>query len=113
MRTPTSSVSLRSRLLIWLLGPLLLIGLFALWDTNSSARNTADEISDRLLAGSVLAIAEQVFVNDAGELEVDVPYVALQMLTSSADDRVFYRIETLDGTFHNSLRKILANSFLY
>lgn len=106
MRTPTSSVSLRSRLLIWLLGPLLLIGLFALWDTNSSARNTADEISDRLLAGSVLAIAEQVFVNDAGELEVDVPYVALQMLTSSADDRVFYRIETLDGTFVTGYRQL-------
>ncbi|MEO0497585.1 MAG: sensor histidine kinase, partial [Pseudomonadota bacterium] len=74
-------------------------------------RQTADEISDRLLAGSVLAIAEQVFVNDDGELEVDVPYVALQMLTSSADDRVFYRIETLEGAFITGYRQlVLANS---
>ena len=102
----SSSFSLRSRLLIWLLGPLLLIGVFALWDANYAARNTADEISDRLLAGSVLAIAEQVFVNDSGELEVDVPYVALQMLTSSANDRVFYRIETLDGEFVTGYRQL-------
>ena len=102
----SSTFSLRTRLLTWLLGPLLLIGLFALWDARHSARDTADEISDRLLAGSVLAIAEQVFVNDDGELEVDVPYVALQMLTSSADDRVFYRIETLEGKFVTGYRQL-------
>jgi len=106
MTIASGSFSLRSRLLLWLLGPLILIGLFALWDANNAARDTADEISDRLLAGSVLAIAEQVFVNDAGELEVDVPYVALQMLTSSADDRVFYRIETLDGDFVTGYRQL-------
>ena len=102
----SSSFSLRTRLLLWLLGPLLLIGILALWDANRAARQTADEISDRLLAGSALAIAEQLFVNDDGELEVDVPYVALQMLTSSADDRVFYRIETLDGDFVTGYRQL-------
>ena len=87
------SYSLRRRLLLWLLLPLLAIGLFGLVDAYRSARLTADEISDRVLAGSALAIAERVFVNDEGALEVDIPYVALDMLTSSAEDRVFYRIE--------------------
>lgn len=100
------SISLRTRLLFWLLGPLVMIGLVALWDASRAARETADEISDRLLAGSVLAIAEQLFVNDDGELEVDVPYVALQMLTSSADDRVFYRIENLNGDFITGYRQL-------
>ena len=93
------SYSLRRRLLIWLLLPLLLIGLVALYDAYRTARLTADEISDRVLAGSALAIAERVFVNDDGELEVDIPYVALDMLTSAAEDRVFYRIEGPDAEF--------------
>lgn len=93
------SYSLRRRLLMWLLLPLVAIGLVALFDTYRSARLTADEISDRVLAGSALAIAERVFVNDDGELEVDIPYVALDMLTSSADDRVFYRVGGEEGAF--------------
>ncbi|MFK7903304.1 MAG: sensor histidine kinase, partial [Nitratireductor sp.] len=96
--------SLRTRLLLWLLIPLILIGLAALYDGYRSARITSDEVSDRVLAGSALAIAERVFVNDEGQLEVDIPYVALQMLTSSEDDRVFYKIEHLDGRFITGYR---------
>ena len=92
-RSPRSPYSLRTRLLLWLLVPLLAIGLLALFDSYRSARETADEIADRVLAGSALAIAERIFVNDDGLLEVDIPYVALEMLTSSEEDRVFYRIE--------------------
>lgn len=91
---------------MWLLAPLVLIGVLALVDGYRSARLTADEVSDRVLAGSALAIAERVFVNDEGALEADIPYVALQMLTSSEDDRVFYRIETGDGKFVTGYRKL-------
>ena len=100
------SYSLRGRLLLWLLIPLLFIGLVALFDSYRAARTSADEVSDRVLAGSALAIAERVFVNDDGNLEADIPYVALQMLTSSEDDRVFYRIESGDGTFVTGYRKL-------
>lgn len=102
----SSSYSLRSRLLLWLLLPLLAIGLLALFDSYRSARETADEISDRVLAGSALAIAERVFVNDDGSLEVDIPYVALEMLTSSAEDRVFYRIEGAGAEFITGYRQL-------
>ncbi|MEX3006840.1 sensor histidine kinase [Hoeflea sp. TYP-13] len=99
-----SSYSIRTRLLLWLLLPLLAIGLLALFDSYRSARETADEISDRVLAGSALAIAERIFVNDDGLLEVDIPYVALEMLTSAEEDRVFYRIEGPQSQFVTGYR---------
>lgn len=87
-----------------MLVPLLIIGLLAIYDGYRAARSTADDVSDRVLSGSALAIAERVFVNDENDLEVDIPYVALQMLTSSEDDRVFYRIETDDRSFVTGYR---------
>lgn len=91
--------SLRRRLLLWLLLPLLGIGALALADTWREAVATANTVSDRVLAGSALAIAERVVVSEEGTLEVDVPYVALEMLTSAAQDRVFYRIDGPEGMF--------------
>jgi two-component system, OmpR family, sensor histidine kinase TctE len=89
--------SLHRRLLLWLSAALLVIGGLALADTWREAVGTANTVSDRVLAGSVLAIAERVIVTEDGALEVDVPYVALEMLTSAAQDRVFYRIDGPDG----------------
>lgn len=85
--------SLRRRLLIGLMIALLGIAAAAIADTWREARDTANVVSDRVLAGSVLAIAERVIVTEDGTLEVDVPYVALEMLTSAAQDRVFYRVD--------------------
>jgi two-component system sensor histidine kinase TctE len=96
MRAP---YSLRRRLLVWLLVPLMAIGMVALADTWRDAADTADAVSDRVLAGSALAIAERVVVSENGTLEVDIPYVALEMLTSAAQDRVFYRVDSPPGQF--------------
>lgn len=85
--------SLRRRLLIWLMLALLAVATLAVVDTWREAEDTANSLSDRVLAGSVLAIAERVIVTEDGTLEVDVPYVALEMLTSAAQDRVFYRVD--------------------
>lgn len=93
------SYSLRRRLLFWLLLPLMGIGIVALFDTYREAVQTANSVSDRVLAGSALAIAERVVVAEDGTLEVDIPYVALEMLTSAAQDRVFYRVDGPPGTF--------------
>ncbi len=98
--------SLRTRLLLWLLTPLGLIALLSLLDSYFSARQTANDAADRVLAGSVMAIAERVFVNGNGELDVDIPYVALDMLTSAAQDRVFYRIDGPDNRFVTGYRKL-------
>lgn len=99
MKRPAGAYSLRRRLLALLLAPLIVIGLVALIDSYREADRTADAVSDRVLAGSALAIAERVVVGENGRLEVDVPYVALEMLTSAAQDRVFYRVDGPPGTF--------------
>jgi two-component system sensor histidine kinase TctE len=97
--TPGAVYSLRRRLLAWLLIATAVIGTIAMADTWDEAVDTANEVSDRVLAGSALAIAERVIVSENGSLEVDIPYVALEMLTSAAQDRVFYRVDGPPGTF--------------
>jgi two-component system sensor histidine kinase TctE len=94
-----AAYSLRRRLLFWLLVSTAVIGTLALADTYREAMQTSNIVSDRVLAGSALAIAERVVVAENGTLEVDIPYVALEMLTSAAQDRVFYRVDGPPGQF--------------
>lgn len=91
--------SLRRRLIAWLLVATALIGLLALADTWREALRTAQGVSDRVLVGSALAIAERVTVDEAGGLEVDLPYSSLEMLASTAQDKVFYRVDGPVGSF--------------
>ncbi|WP_288425831.1 sensor histidine kinase [uncultured Agrobacterium sp.] len=94
-----AAYSLRRRLLGWLLVSTAIFGCVALADTYREAINTANIVSDRVLSGSALAIAERVVVSEDDTLEVDIPYVALEMLTSAAQDRVFYRVDGPNGQF--------------
>jgi two-component system, OmpR family, sensor histidine kinase TctE len=57
-------------------------------------RNVVETTHDRLLDGSVLAIAERLTVED-GEVSVDLPRVALGMLESQAQDRIYYSVTYL------------------
>lgn len=94
-----TAYSLRRRLLLWLFLATALIGLLALADTWREALHTSQSVSDRVLVGSALAIAERVTVDERGGLEVDIPYSSLEMLTSTAQDKVFYRVDGPVGTF--------------
>lgn len=89
--------SLRRRLTVWLIVSTLAIGALALWDTFAEARRTARDISDRVLVGSALAIADGVTVEAEGGVSVTVPFSALAMLSSAAQDQVFYRVDGPDG----------------
>lgn len=91
--------SLRRRLLLWLFLATACIGLLALADTWREALRTAQSVSDRVLVGSALAIAERVTVDESGALEVDIPYSSLEMLTSTAQDKVFYRVDGPIGVY--------------
>lgn len=88
--------SLRRRLL----GQLLLVfsGLAVLLylSVQAVAGRAADSTQDTILGASAIAIAEQVRVAE-GELTVDLPYAALEMLGLAGEDRVFYRIATSAG----------------
>ncbi|MCW1917525.1 sensor histidine kinase [Rhodobacter sp. KR11] len=94
-----TAYSLRRRLLVWLFLATALIGLVALADTRAEALRTAQGVSDRVLYGSALAIAERITVDAGGGLEVDIPYSSLEMLTSTAQDKVFYRVDGPIGRF--------------
>ena len=104
--------SLRGRLLLSLLAVTALAGAAALVDTRAEARRTAQAVSDRVLAGAALAIAERVTVSETGGLDVEVPFSALDMLSSTAEDRVFYRIDGPGGflTGYETLAPIGADS---
>src|SRR3989338_5995706 len=103
-----SAYSLRRRLLLWLFVATAVIGLLALADTWREALRTAQSVSDRVLVGSALAIAERVTVDETGALEVDIPYSSLEMLTSTAQDKVFYRVDGPVGTFLTGYADLLC-----
>lgn len=85
------TTSLRTRL-AGTLGLFFLAGLIALYvGALAYARLAADKSYDRLLAGSALSIAETLSFED-GEVQVDIPYASLDMLSAAPDDRVFYSV---------------------
>ena len=97
--------SLRRRLILWLLVPLFAVGALLVAESYLGARKSSDRAFDRTLLGSALAIAERVVVGDDG-IEVDLPYVALEMLTSMGEERVFYKIVGPRGEFITGYRDL-------
>ncbi|KQV55830.1 MULTISPECIES: sensor histidine kinase [unclassified Caulobacter] len=83
--------SLTARLLVALVAPLVvsavLIGIGDAWIT----QRVVDYTSDRLLAGSVRAIAESVTLKN-DHVEVDLPPWAFGLLDSPQRDSVFYNV---------------------
>lgn len=92
---------LRDLLLRWLLIPTL--GLWLLAATTGYLRSLAlaHEAYDRTLLGSALVIGERLSV-EGGKVVVDLPYAALEMLRTDAQDRIFYRVATLADGRHIS-----------
>lgn len=82
---------LRSLLLAWLLIPLLVLWAvaFAVGYWRSLAQ--AHEAYDRTLLGSALVVGERLEIVD-GRITADLPYSALEMLRTDAQDRIFYRV---------------------
>ncbi len=87
--------SLRVSLLLWLILPLLPLALLLSVLIYWGAEQAADSAYDRVLRASALAIADRVIIGSNG-LEVDVPYAALEMLSSAANDRIFYVVKQLE-----------------
>lgn len=69
----------------------------ALYLSFEYGRQAADNAYDRLLTGASLQIAERVSVN-AGNILVDLPSSAFELLALARSDRIFYRIIGPDGT---------------
>ena len=88
-------IRLRSHLLRWLLIPIFVLWAIGFRINYVRTLEQANEAYDRTLLGSALAIAERVSV-EGGELSVDVPYAALEMLETRAQDRIFYKVSCID-----------------
>jgi two-component system, OmpR family, sensor histidine kinase TctE len=89
--------SLRRSILVWLVLATAAIGVLALVDTRIEALRSAREMSDRVLVGSAMAIAEGVDVDAEGGVAISIPFSALDMLSSAAQDQVFYRVDGPTG----------------
>ena len=87
-------MSIRNRLLLWLLVPLVPASVLFMYMIVSRVSLTTQAAYDQVLLGSALAIADRVVLEN-DRLSVDVPYAALQMLTRAAEERVFYAVVSL------------------
>ena len=81
----------------WLFVAMALVFSANLLSSYYSNIEAADTAYDRLLLASASAIAGRTVVREDG-LHVEIPYVALDMLASTAQDRVFYAVSAPDGT---------------
>jgi two-component system sensor histidine kinase TctE len=87
---------LQSKLLLWLLGPLLAL---LVLDT-ALTYGTALKFSNRAHDRSLLEIAREVGLHvkgDAGNPHLDVPPAAERLLLVDEDDRLAYRVSAEDG----------------
>ncbi|WP_298821799.1 sensor histidine kinase [uncultured Roseibium sp.] len=89
--------SLRRRLLLQLLLVAAILSVALYFTVRALAQQAAETTQDNILIASATAISEAVRA-ERGQILVDVPYSALSMLGSIAEERVFYRITADDLT---------------
>ncbi|MEP3844477.1 MAG: sensor histidine kinase [Paracoccaceae bacterium] len=93
----TVAGSLRNRLMVTLIGGAALLAILLFFVVRNFAEQVAQQGQDNILAASVTSMLDAAAIRD-GIVEVDIPYAAFSMLSTSADDRVFYAIFQ-DGNF--------------
>lgn len=87
---------LRSQLLAWLLVPTLTLWALGLGFSYWRGLAQAHAAYDRTLLGSAQVIGAHLRLQD-GEVVADLPFAALEMLRTDAQDRIFYRVAELAG----------------
>ena len=99
--------SLRTRLLLWLIGPLVAFLAVNAYFTYTSALQTAQLAFDRLLVTSAHALADLIRL-ERGELQITLPHAALEIYDGSGSgigedgpgrSRMVYRVSFLDGEY--------------
>jgi len=101
VRQPSLRRGLMARMLLPALALALVLGLGG----GLVIRDVVETTHDRLLDGSVLAIAERLAVDEDNEVTVDLPRVALGMLESQAQDRIYYSV-SYDGDLVTGYRDL-------
>ncbi|MBW9103236.1 sensor histidine kinase [Paraburkholderia phenoliruptrix] len=88
--------NLRVRVALWLLLPLLLLLALDAWLTYQRAMNAAHAAFDRTLEFALRSIRDGVRLRD-GRIEVDLPYLALEMFESNGGGNIYYQIREEHG----------------
>jgi len=95
--SPAVLGSLRSRLILILFGGAAILAILLFFAVRNYAIQVAQRGQDNILLASVTSMLDAAAIrNEAAEL--DIPYAAFAMLSTPADDRVFYAIYQ-DDTF--------------
>jgi len=85
------SGSLRTRLTLTLISGAAMLTVLVFVAVRGYVAQIAQQGQDSILAASVSSILDAAILRD-GAVEVDFPYASLSMLSTDADDRVFYAI---------------------
>jgi two-component system sensor histidine kinase TctE len=85
------NASLRQRLTYWLVGPLLLLVAAGSLVSYRIALDAANKAYDSALLDPVLAIASHIR-SKGGEVELDLPSIAIEALRIDTEDRVYYKV---------------------
>jgi len=95
-KAAVARISIRSRLLQFLLGSLLLMVVGAAVVTYFVAVHAANDAYDRSLLDPVVDIAENIAIGANGP-QIDLPRKAIEALTYDQIDRVIYQVRAPDG----------------
>ncbi|MBL6958426.1 MAG: sensor histidine kinase [Rhodospirillales bacterium] len=103
--------SLRRRLISWLLMPLGVMAVALVFEAFINARNSTERIYDQILVTLALSISEYV-IGSEGDL---VSEEALAMMTSTTNERIFYKVTGPGNAFitgHSDIPEIPAKKKL-
>lgn len=91
MTSVETNGSLRNRLALILTGGAAVLAVVLVFVVRNYAAQIAQQGQDNILAASVTSVLDTAVLRD-GAVELDFPYASLSMLSTPADDRVFYAI---------------------
>ncbi|WP_198320726.1 sensor histidine kinase [Azohydromonas aeria] len=98
---PTAArLSLRARLLLGILVPVLALVVFNSWGLYRQALRAADVAYDRTLLATAKSIGELLYLRREGShvrLHATVPYAALEAFEADTRSRLYYRVNGFDG----------------
>ncbi|MFK7876496.1 MAG: sensor histidine kinase N-terminal domain-containing protein [Paracoccaceae bacterium] len=91
MSSVAASGSLRNRLMLTLIGGAAVLALLLFFAVRNYAVQVAQQGQDNILDASAKSMLDAATIRD-GVVELDLPYSAFSILSTAADDRVFYAI---------------------
>ena len=102
----TTSGSLRNRLVVTLIGGAAVLALLFFFVVKSFSVQIAQQGQDNILSASATSMLDAAAISN-GAVELDLPYSAFSMLTTQADDRIFYAV-LQDGAFLSGYQDLAA-----